>query len=316
MTRPAPVLAFDIGGTKLACAVWLPGGDLAGGDLAGGDLLGRAEIPTEAQSGPEAVAQRLGELGRRVLAEVHAARPDLPAPACAGVASAGQFDLATGVVTYATFHLPGWIGFPLGERLAASLQMPVRIDNDVNCHALAEARLGAGRPYRHFLLVAVGTGIGGGVVINGEVHRGRHGGAGEIGQICIEPHAGRACSGDLRGCLEVYAASSVMVAASGYPSIQSLAEAWRSGAAIPAVETAAACLGRGLAIIAHVLAPEAILIGGSGALLGDRYLAAVQRSLDGHALASHRGIPLHFAHLGAGSGLIGAGLLAAERDRS
>ncbi len=312
MRRSEPILAFDIGGTKLACAVWLPGDPLSGAALEDrGDLLCRAEIPTEAQSGPEAVARRLGELGRRVLAEAAAVRPDLPAPACAGVASAGQFDMATGVVTYATFHLPGWIGFPLGERLAAGLQMPVRIDNDVNCHALAEARLGAGRPYRHFLLAAVGTGIGSGIVIDGEVYRGRNGGAGEIGQICIEPHAGRPCSGDLRGCLEVYAASSVMVAESGYPSVQALAAVWRSGAAIPAVEAAAACLGRGLALLAHVLAPEAFLIGGSAGLLGERYLAAVQRSLDAHTLASHRGIPLHFAQLGADSGLIGAGLLAA-----
>lgn len=308
MRRTAPILAFDIGGAKLACAVWLPAGHVPGGNL-----LCRAEIPTEAQSGPDAVARRLGELGRRVLADVAAARPDLPAPTGAGVASAGQFDRDSGVVTYATFHLPGWIGFPLGERLAASLRMPVHIDNDVNCHALAEARLGAGRPYRHFLLVAVGTGIGGGIVINGEVYRGWGGGAGEIGQVCIEPHAGRACSGELSGCLEVYAASSVMVAESGYPTMRALAETYGSGADIPVVEQAAACLGRGLAIIGHVLAPEAILIGGSAALLGERYLAAVQRSLERHTLASHRGIPLHFAQLEADSGLIGAGLLAGER---
>jgi len=307
MSRPQPVLAFDIGGTKLACAVWLPGSGL----LDRGDLLGRGEIPTAAQQGPEAVAQRLGELGRRVLAEVAAARPDLPSPTCAGVASAGQFDPA-GVVTYATFHLPGWIGFPLGERLRRSLEMPVWIDNDVNCHALAEARLGAGRPYRHFLLAAVGTGIGGGIVIDGQVYRGRRGGAGEIGQLCIEPHAGRPCSGDLSGCLEVYAASSVMVAESGYPSVQTLAQAYDSGVPIAVVDAAAACLGRGLALIVHVLAPQAILIGGSAGLLGERYLAAVGASLEAHSLPSHRGLPLHFAQLGADSGLIGAGLLAAE----
>ena len=78
------------------------------------------------------------------------------------------------------------------------------------------------------------------------------------------------------------------------------------------VEEAAACLGRGLAIIAHVLAPEAIVIGGSAGLLGERYLLAVQTSLERHSLASHRGIALRFAQLGADSGLIGAGLLAAE----
>jgi glucokinase len=302
MTNARPVLVFDIGGTKVACAVW----------TAAGDLLGRAQIETQAAAGPEAIVRRIAELGRRVLEEVARTRPDLPAPVVTGVASAGQIDAATGVVSYATFHLPGWIGFPLGERLAANLGMPVRIDNDVNCHALAEARLGAGRPYRHFLLAAVGTGVGGGIVIDGQVYRGRLGGAGEIGQVCIEPHDGRPCSGDLAGCLEVYAASSVMVAESGYASIGALAAAYCDGTTIPAVERAAAALGRGLAIITHVLAPEAILIGGSAGLLGERYLAAVHRSLEQYTLLSHRAIPLHFAQLGADSGLIGAALLAGE----
>ena len=188
--------------------------------------------------------------------------------------------------------------------------MPVTVDNDVNCQQLAEAWLGAGRSYRHFLLAAVGTGVGGGVVIDGQVYHGRRGGAGEIGQLCVEPHDGRPCSGDLAGCLELYAASSVMVAESGYASVHDLAEVYRVGTAVPAVEQAAAWLGKGLAMIAHVLAPEAILIGGSAGLLGPRYLAAVQVALDHFSLPSHHGISLHFAELGADSGLIGAGLLA------
>ena len=256
-------------------------------------LLGRAEIDTQAQDGPQAVVERIVALGRHVLAAQD--RPGLPAPTVAGVASAGQIDAATGAVSYATFHLPGWIGFPLGQRLSAGLGMPVVVDNDVNCHALAEARLGAGRPYRHFLLAAVGTGVGGGVVIDGQVYRGRRGGAGEIGQVCVEPHAGRPCSGDLTGCLEVYAASSVMVAESGYASIQSLAAAYRAGTAIPAVEQAAAWLAKGLAMIVHVLAPEAILIGGSAGLLGPRYLAAVHAGIGAAyaGVASGYPAPLH-----------------------
>ncbi len=299
-------LVFDIGGTKVAAAVWTPAGGLAS----------RCEMETQAQAGPAVVAQRIVELGQRVLAHYAHACPQTAAPQTAGVASAGQIDLASGVVSYATFHLPGWIGFPLGETLRDGLQMPVVIDNDVNCHALAEARLGAGRPYRHFLLAAVGTGVGGGVVIDGRVYRGRRGGAGEIGQICVDPHSDRPCSGGLAGCLEVYAASSVMVAESGYATIQTLAAAYRDGAAVPAVEQAALWLGRGLALIVPVLAPEAILIGGSAGLLGQRYLAAVHTGLEQHSLVSHRSIPLHFTQLGADSGLIGAGLLAEEEVRA
>ena len=297
-----PVLVFDIGGTKIACGVWTPDGD----------LVSRTEIDTQAAAGPEVVAGRIVELGHRVLVRLADERPDLAPPAVAGVASAGQIDVATGTVTYATFHLPGWIGFPLGERLRTGLSIPITVDNDVNCHALAEARLGAGRPYRHFLLAAVGTGVGGGVVIDGQVYHGRRGGAGEIGQVCVEPQGGRPCSGDRAGCLEVYAASSVMVAESGYTSIQELADVYRAGTAVPAVDQAAEWLGKGLAIIVHVLAPEAILIGGSAGLLGQRYLAAVHAGLEQYSLVSHQAIPLHLTQLGADSGLIGAGLLASE----
>lgn len=306
MTLTEPVLVFDIGGTKVAAAVLET-------DCT---VVCRGQIETQASSGPEAVAQRIVALGRRVLDDFAHHFPTRPAPSLAGVASAGQFDRASGSVTYATFHLPGWIGFPLGARLAAGLEMPVRVDNDVNCHALAEARLGAGQPYRHFLLAAIGTGVGGGIVIDGQLYRGRLGGAGEIGQICVEPHHGRPCSGDLSGCLEVYAATSVMVAESGLPTIQALARAYLARDASLAVETAVAraadWLGRGLAMIAHILAPEAVLVGGSAALLGERYLAAVRATFAQHVLPSHQGVHFHFARLGADSGLIGAGFLSTE----
>lgn len=295
-----PTLVFDIGGTKVAAGVLTP-------ELS---VRQRREIATQVADGPERVAARIVALGREVLTAF--AGETGSQVRRAGVASAGQIDRATGVVSYATFHLPGWIGFPLGERLSAGLEMPVAIDNDVNCHALAEAVLGAGQPYRHFLLAAVGTGVGGGVVIDGKLYRGRRGGAGEIGQVMLEPEGGRPCSDRLTGCLEVYTATSVMVQRSGYASVQAMAAAYTAGATIPAVEEAALWLGRGLASIAHVLAPEAILIGGSAVLLGARYLAAVQQSFVAHTLPSHREIPLLFTQLGADSGLIGAGLVASE----
>lgn len=300
MPLSEPILVFDIGGTKVAAGVL----------TADFVISHRREIATQAGDGPERVATRIVQLGREVVA-AFAAESGAQVRRV-GCASAGQIDRATGVVRYATFHLPGWIGFALGEQLRDGLGMPVAIDNDVNCHALAEAALGAGRPYRHFLLAAVGTGVGGGVVIDGKLYRGRLGGAGEIGQVVLEPEGGRPCSDRLTGCLEVYTATSVMVQRSGYASVQEMAAAYKAGAAIAAVDEAALWLGRGLASIAHVLAPEAILIGGSAVLLGARYLAAVAQSYALHTLPSHRAIPLLFTQLGADSGLIGAGLVASE----
>ena len=304
MSLSEPILVFDIGGTKVAAAVLEP-------DFA---VRQRSEIATNAAEGPERVAERIAALGRTVLDGYAREHPDRQPPRRAGVASAGQIDRATGTVSYATFHLPGWIGFPLGERLMAGLGMPVAVDNDVNCHALAEAVLGAGRPYRHFLLAAVGTGVGGGVVIDGKLYRGRLGGAGEIGQVNLVPHDGRPCSDRLTGCLEVYAATSVMVQRGGYAAVQALAADYGAGMSVPAVDEAAGWLGRGLATIAHVLAPEAVLIGGSAVLLGARYLAAVAASFAEHTLPSHREIPLLFTQLGADSGLIGAGLVALDQS--
>ena len=302
MSLCEPILVFDIGGTKVAAGVLGPAFA----------VLQRSEIATDAAAGPKRVVERIIALGRTVLAGYAAAYPDRQMPQRAGVASAGQIDRASGTVSFATFHLPGWIGFPLGQCLAAGLDMPVAVDNDVNCHALAEAILGAGRPFQHFLLAAVGTGVGGGIVIDRKLYRGRRGGAGEIGQIAVVPYEGRPCSDHLTGCLELYAATSVMVQRGGYPSIQALAAHYGTGAAVPAVDEAADWLGRGLATIVQVLAPEAVLIGGSAVLLGDRYLAAVAASCAEHTLPSHREIPLVFTQVGADSGLIGAGLVALE----
>jgi glucokinase len=297
----APVLVFDIGGTKIA-----------GGVSVGGAIHCRTEVATGAADGPDAVLGRIVSLGRKVLTAFACAFPAAGEPAVAGVATAGQVDPTTGTLVFATDSLPGWIGLALGPQLAAALGLPVFVDNDVNCFALAEAMVGAGRGYRHLLLVAVGTGIGGGLVVDGQLYRGRRGGAGEIGQILVVPDGGRPCSGALTGCLEAYAATSVMVARSGYPSIQALAAEYLSGVSVPAVDEAAGWLGYGLASAAHMLAPEAILVGGSVGLLGESYLAQVRAAFWQHTLASHRDIPLLPTALGADSGLIGAGLLAME----
>ena len=295
----ASVLVFDIGGTKIASGVSV-----------GGAIHCRTEVATGAADGPDAVLGRIVALARQVLAAFARAFPEANQPAVSGVATAGQVDATTGTLIFATDSLPGWIGLALGPRLAAALGLPVFVDNDVNCFALAEAMVGAGRGYRHLLLVAVGTGIGGGLVVDGRLYRGRRGGAGEIGQLLVVPDGGRPCSGTLTGCLEAYAATSVMVARSGYPSIQALAADYRAGIPVPAVDEAAGWLGYGLASAAHLLAPEVILVGGSVGLLGENYLLQVQAAFWRHTLASHRDIPLRPTALGADSGLIGAGLLA------
>ena len=295
-----PILVLDVGGTKLAAGILLDDNT----------VVSRAETPTLAEEGGEAVLARLVALGRRVLMQAAHEWPALPTPAAVGLASAGYIDQAHGVVRFATDNLPGWTGLPLSARLQAAFALPAAVANDAACFALAEAAVGAGRGYRHVLVVAVGTGVGGGVVINGVLYSGWEGRAGAIGHLCVEPVNGRPCTCGLGGCLEAYTATRVMVAESGYPSIQALAESYTAGNEEPTVDEAAIWLGRGLATLAHVLGPEAIVIGGSVGLLGERYLQITHQSFQEHTMPLHQMTPLLPAALGADSGLLGAGILA------
>lgn len=297
----APVCVMDIGGTKLAAGVM----------LADNTIHYRHELPTLAYEGAALVFQRLTTLGAQVMAAYQQEQPTAPLAAI-GVASGGQIEPATGQVVHATDNIPGWTGLPLGEQLANHLGLPTFVENDANCFALAEAALGAGRGYRHLLVVAVGTGVGAGIVIDGRLYSGWQGKAGEVGHLCVEPINGRPCTCGLTGCLESYTATRIIVANSDYPAIQPLAAAYQTGQAIPAVEEAAFWLGRGLASLAHVLGPEAIIVGGSVGLLGERYLHAVQQSYCAHAMLSYRAIPVLAAQLAADTGLLGAGLWARQ----
>lgn len=295
-----PVLALDVGGTKLAGGVM----------VAGGTLLCRRETPTHAAEGADAVLNRLIDLGCHVLADFSAAHPNALVPAAVGLASAGYIDPGTGAVLFATDNLPGWTGKPLAAILHTAFGLPAAVANDGACFALAEAHLGAGRGYRHLLVATVGTGVGGGVVIDGALYGGWQGRAGAIGHLCVQPVNGRSCTCGLAGCLESYSATRIMVAESGYTSIQELAECYAAGNEEPAVAEAALWLGRGLASLAHTLGPEAIVVGGSVGLLGERYFTAVRESFLHHAMPLHHAVAILPAQLAADSGLLGAGLLA------
>jgi glucokinase len=295
-----PILVLDVGGTKLAAGVMLE-------DLT---IECREETPTLAHEGADAILSRLLDLGRRVQTGFAHAHRTRPAPVAVGLASAGYIDHETGTVLFATDNLPGWTGQALAVALTQAFGLPAAVANDGACFALAEALAGAGCGYRHVLVVTVGTGVGGGLIIDGQLYGGWQGRAGAIGHLCVDPVAGRPCTCGLTGCLESYTATRIMVAESGYRSIQELADHYCAGHEELAVEEAAAWLGWGLASLAHTLGPEAIVIGGSVGLLGDRYLDAVRTHFQRHAMTLHGSIPVLAAQLGADSGLIGAGLLA------
>ncbi len=295
-----PILTLDVGGTKLAAGImW-----------ANHKIICRKGTRTLAHEGAPAILARLLELSRAVLETFAHEHKHSSPPLAIGLASAGYIDHATGTVLFATENLPGWTGQRLAAQLHAALGLPAFVENDAACFGLAEATLGAGRGYRHVLVVAVGTGVGGGIIVNGELYTGWQGRAGAIGHLVVEPVSGRPCTCGLAGCLESYTATRIMVANSGFSTIQLLAEHYRRGGSAPAVDEAARWLGIGLASLAHVVGPQAIVIGGSIGLLGERYLVQVRLSFKEHATLLHRSIPILPAQLEIDSGLLGAGVLA------
>lgn len=179
----------DLGGTKIQAVV----------TGRGGRILGEARRNTPRDGGPDAIA---GDIALAVAEAATGAGVRVKELAGVGIGAPGSIDAVHGVVVKApniAVHEP----FPLGPMLAERLRIPVMLGNDVNVGVDAERRFGAGRGVRSFLGVFWGTGVGGGLVLDGRIVLGK-GSAGEIGHMCVKP-SGRRCNCGLRGCVEAYA---------------------------------------------------------------------------------------------------------------
>jgi len=182
--------ALDLGGTKLRAVV-------AGLD---GNISGEIIRPSEADEGPDRVIDRMIETLEAAAKEAGTNVSDLRA---VGVASPGALDLIHGLVTEAP-QLPGWDGVPLVEIMNKRLGLPVLLENDANAAALGENRFGAGRGTRFMVYLTISTGVGGGIIIDGQVYHGVSGSAGELGHMVVWFNGPRCLCGE-RGCLEAIA---------------------------------------------------------------------------------------------------------------
>lgn len=306
MQAERPVAVVDLGGTKVAAAVALPGGRLAG----------RRQEATSR----EGFAAVLGQIARLVGQAVRDAGVEPAALAGVAIACPGPVDPQAGFV-YRPPNLPGWGDEPLVARAAEVLGLPVRIGNDADCAALGEWAFGAGRGSRHMVYVTVSTGVGGGLILDGQLWTGTCS-AGEVGHVQVDPD-GPTCGCGRTGCLEAVASGPAI--ARRHASLAGLAEPLdavqvfaRARAGDPsarrAVEEAAAALGRALGGLVNVLAPERIVLGGGVALGGhDLLLPPLCRELERAAFPLPRArLTVHLAELGADAGLLGASLLWAE----
>ncbi|HYU59761.1 MAG TPA: ROK family protein [Solirubrobacterales bacterium] len=319
-SRRKPVLrgGIDLGGTKIQAAVV----------AARGKVLGDARHPTPTSGGPEDVAAQMAAALVEAAEKAGTKPADL---AGVGVGSPGTVDERTGAVSNAR-NLPGWDGsFPLGERLSEQLGTGVRVGNDVQVATDAEARLGAGRPYKSLLGVFWGTGVGGGLVLKDKPWLGR-GAAGEFGHMVVKLGGAR-CPCGRRGCIEAYAGRAAMEAkarsdhADGkHTDLFKIMEergrdrltsaVWeralhhKDPMAERLIERAMRALAAGIASAVNLLDVEAVIIGGGiGMRLGEPYVKKIEKRMAKHLFVPERPPAVHLAALGDFGGAIGASLL-------
>ena len=292
-------LGLDLGGTNIKAAV-----------IESADppvVVHTASAPTQAAEGPEAVAERMVRIGRDLAAEVG------PIDGL-GAGVPGLFDFDTGVITFFT-NLPGaWGGFPLRATLAAGLRMPATLINDARAFTLAEATLGAGRGCATVACITLGTGVGGGLFINGELHFGAFGIAGELGHQTVHPD-GPTCGCGNPGCMEALTRASAIAAAAGRSTIEEVLAGADDGdpACQAALAEAARYFGIGLANVVTTVGPERIVVGGGVAEAGDALLGRIRQAVqDRVTLVPPDQVEIVAAALGAGAGAIGAALAAIE----
>jgi glucokinase len=310
------VAGVDLGGTKILTLIF----------NARHEVVGRDQRPTDDEDGdPEAVMQRMA-------ASVVAAASGRPLSSV-GISAAGPVDLKRGVVTTPP-NLKGWNDVPLQSRLSELLGMQCTLSHDADCGAVAEHRLGAGQGVSNLIYVTLGTGVGGGLILDGKLYSGTSGSAGEIGHMLVEPR-GRRCNCGRIGCLEAmvggaYLAldAAAIVAAEprgvlarlareqgAEPDARLLSEAADEGdaSADTTIRRAGAYLGAGLVNLVNVFNPEVIVLGGSLLALGERYFGPSREVLQRDAFAQPlRDVRVVNARLGSDAPAIGAALIARD----
>jgi glucokinase len=310
---------IDLGGTKIEAIVIDPANS----------VLGSARHPTPTQGGPVDVAVTMAAAMHEA---AHAAGVETATLSGVGVGSPGIVDSTAGTVTGAR-NLPGWDGtFALAGALAEHLHTTVALGNDVHVATQAEFDLGAGRPYRSLIGVFWGTGVGGGVVLDGRLWLGRSD-AGEIGHMVIH-RDGRRCTCGRRGCVEAYAGRAAMelharkLADEGKKTVlfdvmhergrdRLTSGIWQRAldagdrVAHRLIDDAVEALGAGIASAINLLDVEAVIIGGGlGVRFGAAYVDRIATAMRPHLFRDERPPAVRLAGLGDLGGALGAALLA------
>ena len=309
MSASASVIGIDLGGTHLRAARI----------DATGRRLAVARIATDRFGGPDAVAAQIDHLVGTLRDATTTA---------IGIGIPGAVEVGAGIVLGIP-ALAGWDLYPLAARLAEASGLPCRLENDAKAAALGEWRAGAGKDCRHFAYVTVGTGIGGGIIVDGRLLRGAGGLAGEIGHTRVT-ETGEPCACGRIGCWQAVASGTALglraqralatmpgslvetLAGGEAPTAMHVAQAGRRAdpLALALLAELARWLGIGFANVQHCYAPERIVMGGGIAALLDLLQSGIEASQRAGLLPGFRPAEIRAAALGDDAGLVGAAMVA------
>ena len=299
--------------------------DLGGTNIAGGiaDLDGKLLLTDSIKTGlpcpASDIADRIALLCRRMATALGLALSDA---AWVGIGAPGSIDVDTGTVLYAN-NLE-FDNVPLGQMIHERTGLPVYVDNDANVAAWGEYCAGAGKGSSSMVMVTLGTGVGGGVIVNGRIIEGAHGAGGEIGHITVNPHETAVCGCGKHGCLEQYSSATGVVRCMkklldenpDTPctlrgtdfAAKDVFDAARAGDALAAreVDEMTDTLGMALASIASTTDPEMFMVGGGVARAGDVLFNPLREHFKTYAFSSCRETPIVAATLGNDAGIYGA----------
>jgi glucokinase len=298
-------LGLDLGGTNVKWAV-------AQRDGTAWSAAARGQVPTRYAADPTdvptGIVAQLAELGVGLAAE----RGPL---ASIGIGVPGLYDPDTGCTRFLV-NIPGpWAGLPVAGPVGAAAGLPAHLVNDARAFGLAELRLGAARGASSMIGLTLGTGVGGVIAVDGRVHQGHDGTAGEIGHQTIDPD-GPWCNCGNRGCVEAYARADQICAACGTSTVEEAVSRARAGdpRALRGLADVGRYLGIGIANMVTVVSPDRIVLGGGVAAAGDLLFEPIRAEIARRVTTtSVDKVQLVPAELGTWAGAIGAAIHGAER---